>query len=581
MRHLADSLDASRNLFVQGRTLRVETDAEVNADQPITVISPDRAVFNAAGTVGLGVEGRDIEMIDLVSGETRLSWSGDDIGDRLAVSSDGQTAVVSGRGASVFRVPTGAASISSRRLALGKDEDYEDVAISADGQRIVCATGESVVLWDLAGPTRVAWSYAAKRVAISPKGDVIAAAGPDGLVAVRPWTSGQSRQLSGRVTGTVDSLLFDPRGTHLAVSAESGLLIWDIARATPAESLTTEATSNAAFSPSGELIAAVADDQTHVWKLATREQTVLDSRNSFSPTIGLGFSSDSGQLFEMNSDGEVSTTPLLGSAVIELALARVARGWTHQECAEWLKRSDCDGAYETMAAIAEGNAKAKQPDRGRDAVVKYKEALSREPKLPLKPDIQVQRVKSMLESENKTMLADSLKEEWRLFALRDDVANAVESLKMLLQSDPKAGEDVVSNVISTVGHFAEIRDSKSATQLIERIEHDVPPLKSSAGSFWNELCWRGSLVDVESAKSVKAACETAVARDSSPGVRDSRGLNRALLGDYAGAIEDFQVYVELWRTAPKGAQRQAWIDALRQNRNPFTTEELGKLRGSR
>jgi regulator of sirC expression with transglutaminase-like and TPR domain len=72
-----------------------------------------------------------------------------------------------------------------------------------------------------------------------------------------------------------------------------------------------------------------------------------------------------------------------------------------------------------------------------------------------------------------------------------------------------------------------------------------------------------------------------VARDSSPGVRDSRGLNRALLGDYAGAIEDFQVYVELWRTAPKGAQRQAWIDALRQNRNPFTTEELGKLRGSR
>ena len=80
-----------------------------------------------------------------------------------------------------------------------------------------------------------------------------------------------------------------------------------------------------------------------------------------------------------------------------------------------------------------------------------------------------------------------------------------------------------------------------------------------------------------------AACERAVALEPDDGhIRDSRGLARALTGDYPGAIEDFQQYLE-W--GPKtGAseeqirQRQDWIRMLQAKQNPFNKELLEFLR---
>jgi regulator of sirC expression with transglutaminase-like and TPR domain len=76
------------------------------------------------------------------------------------------------------------------------------------------------------------------------------------------------------------------------------------------------------------------------------------------------------------------------------------------------------------------------------------------------------------------------------------------------------------------------------------------------------------------------ACENAVALAPRNGeFRDSRGIARALMGDKQGAIEDFQAYIK-WTGWDEGKkQRQGLINALKAGKNPFTQEEIEKLKG--
>lgn len=103
-----------------------------------------------------------------------------------------------------------------------------------------------------------------------------------------------------------------------------------------------------------------------------------------------------------------------------------------------------------------------------------------------------------------------------------------------------------------------------------------PMLEISAYS-WNNLCWFGSLHGY--AAEVMHACENAVALDpENVGIRDSRGLARALSGDIEGAIADFQAFVDFWAdNDEKRLQRLRWIDALRAGDRPFTPEKIETL----
>lgn len=98
----------------------------------------------------------------------------------------------------------------------------------------------------------------------------------------------------------------------------------------------------------------------------------------------------------------------------------------------------------------------------------------------------------------------------------------------------------------------------------------------------NALCWEYAL----QARPEEALpyCDRAVALDPTPFSRDSRGVVYALLGRHEEAIAEFQSFVT-WlqgqaepvysRYAPK---RLAWIEALRQDTNPFDQATLDALR---
>jgi tetratricopeptide (TPR) repeat protein len=117
---------------------------------------------------------------------------------------------------------------------------------------------------------------------------------------------------------------------------------------------------------------------------------------------------------------------------------------------------------------------------------------------------------------------------------------------------------------------------KEAIIAYEEAQKLAPSLKISANS-WNNLCWYGSVWG--HASEVMHACEQAVAMDSANGYfRDSRGVARALIGDFAGAIEDFQVFIKGTKDKQAQLRRQQWIEILKAGKNPFTPEELERLR---
>lgn len=97
--------------------------------------------------------------------------------------------------------------------------------------------------------------------------------------------------------------------------------------------------------------------------------------------------------------------------------------------------------------------------------------------------------------------------------------------------------------------------------------------------FWNALCWCGGLHN-SVADGVLHACDRMLQIEPEDGLwRDSRGLARALAGDTSGAIEDFQAAIESEVFAGlELAKRHSWLEALLGGNNPFTDEELEKLR---
>jgi tetratricopeptide (TPR) repeat protein len=100
-------------------------------------------------------------------------------------------------------------------------------------------------------------------------------------------------------------------------------------------------------------------------------------------------------------------------------------------------------------------------------------------------------------------------------------------------------------------------------------------------SSWNGLCRVSSLMG--SAPKGMNACEQAIKLAPDNGyLHDSRGLARALTGDYQGAIEDFKFFIE-WSKQNNlyeqyGRKREAWIAELEAGRNPFDEATLEALR---
>jgi hypothetical protein len=141
--------------------------------------------------------------------------------------------------------------------------------------------------------------------------------------------------------------------------------------------------------------------------------------------------------------------------------------------------------------------------------------------------------------------------------------------------------DALGSLLSDAKGFASDGDLEKAERFVGHAVQLV--VQASEPIVSNHVCWFGSIDGF--AEIVLPACERSIelaGEADLPMYRDSRGLARALVGDYAGALEDFRVFVE-WSKANDvyerlGAKREAWIADLEAGRNPFDEETLEALR---
>ncbi|MGD2136537.1 MAG: hypothetical protein PVF27_10265 [Gemmatimonadales bacterium] len=87
------------------------------------------------------------------------------------------------------------------------------------------------------------------------------------------------------------------------------------------------------------------------------------------------------------------------------------------------------------------------------------------------------------------------------------------------------------------------------------------------GGLWN----RGA--------DVLPVCDRAVAAaDGYLGVHDARGVARAVAGEFAGAIDDLEIFAAWTDSGDARAKRREWIAALERGENPFTEAVREELR---
>ena len=196
----------------------------------------------------------------------------------------------------------------------------------------------------------------------------------------------------------------------------------------------------------------------------------------------------------------------------------------------------------------------------------------------------LESLSSCQDSVDKVAVAPGLVKQGEELAKEGDVDGAIAKFKkakewnpqLEVEPDKKAKQLAAPAKVKQGEQLAKQGKLTKALSLYKQAQQLDPNLDIDANS-WNALCWDGSLHGY--AADVMDTCEKAVAKEpENGGIKDSRGLARALTGDTPGAISDFQAFVDWSDDDELKAKRQKWIDELRAGKNPFTEEVLKGLR---
>lgn len=198
------------------------------------------------------------------------------------------------------------------------------------------------------------------------------------------------------------------------------------------------------------------------------------------------------------------------------------------------------------------------------------------------------------------LVTAGLLEKARTLGELGNVAGAEAALTEAAAIAPSAVTDAGLEARALAAPFLNARTERLAR--LERVGQALAAFEVARGygvseqmtaSAWNALCLSGALnarVD-----DTLFACSRAVENAGrSQNFYDSRGVARTLIGDIAGAIEDFESFVTLERQPNRRAGRpgsvqeraqltyiarvEGWTDELRAQNMPFSAEELQDFR---
>jgi WD40 repeat protein len=221
-------------------------------------------------------------------------------------------------------------------------------------------------LWDVASGTRLRTLHVspdytdqiATGVAFSPDGMFVASLAADALFV---WEIA-----SGRIvldfpahTSLAWSVTFSPDGSKIATSGRDGAAIWDATSGDRLAKLSgVGGIADVKFSPDGRLLATAGDDgKVRIWDVASGRETLsLGSADAGLPAVA--FSPDGTKLASVGLDGILRVYVLPIDELIQLARARVTRGFTERECRQYLHLAACSASLARLPGRTGGYSRS-------------------------------------------------------------------------------------------------------------------------------------------------------------------------------------------------------------------------------
>ncbi|EAW38985.1 WD-40 repeat protein [Lyngbya sp. PCC 8106] len=398
----------------------------------------------------------------------------------------------------------------------GHEDRVINVSFSQNGNLLATASVDKTVkLWKADGTlitTLTEHEDDVLDVAFSPKEDLLATASVDKTVKL--WKSDGTliTTLRGHEED-VNSVAFSPDGKLIA-SADKTVKLWK-ADGTLVETFDEEhkgMVKDVAFSPDGKLIAtASVDDTVKLWKV---DGTLVSTFKGHEGDVwGVAFSPDGKLLASASRDNTVKLRRFNRDQLLDHACNWMSDYLKNNPNLEEKERNIC-GEVEPLATalFLQGEQSAAQ-GKIEEAVSKFKQAVK-------------------LDSNFSSLSAVSLVRIGKSFVQGDQIEEAI-----------------------AVFNQAQNFDSDLEIQ----------------ASDWNKLCWQGSVN--KQAEKVMFACNKAVELAPDNGwIYNSRGVARALTGNFDGAVKDFETFVKLAGNEEEKAQRNGWIESLKKGENPFPEE---------
>ncbi len=390
-------------------------------------------------------------------------------------------------------------------------------------------------------------------VAFSPDGKILASGSEYGEIILldvenkEPIGESLNEHIDFWTSFGISSLVFSPDGGMLASASGDGTIyLWNVESGQPVAPPLTGPTSRAdmwsfssvnsvVFNPDGDVLASAdGDGAVILWDVESGQPIGTPLKGHTDWVNSVAFSPDGKILASGGDDGDIILWNVDPQGWLNITCQRVGRNFT---IAEWNRYFPGEDYRITC------------PQWSRDLTF-YKQVA--EDALLLNADDQnyVQTAFARVKYEMQSDLAIRDKKTLSLSIVRDVI------------------EESILNDVNYENWERVFNSLEQARNLEINIDN---------AELLNQICWDGSVDGY--AETVLQFCEQAVQLfPSSWYFRDSRGLARALVGDFDGAIQDFTFFIEHSNQNELIEERQQWISELEKGNNPFTADVLESLK---